>query len=144
MNCRNFAISRKANLSIRRNVAPNRCVKNRLRSATKYARSVLGPTAQLNLIGAFEDFLSSYKSTVSTEDISATDALQDLNIEDGLSDEYDFMEDARDEEGKEKNSRSRKFADPKKKYMNMLQQVADRQISEVTIELDDLENVSYI
>lgn len=31
----------------------------------------------------------------------------------------------------------------KKKYMEMLQQVADRQISEVTIELDDLENVGY-
>ena len=29
----------------------------------------------------------------------------------------------------------------KKKYMEILQQVADRQISEVMIELDDLENV---
>ena len=33
------------------------------------------------------------------------------------------------------------YGDPKKKYMNMLQRVADRQISEVTIELDDLQNV---
>lgn len=144
MNCRDFAISRKAHLSTRRYVAPNRCVENRLRSATKYAHCILRPIAQLNLTGAFEDFLSSYKSTVSTEDISATDALQDLNIDDGLSDEYDFMEDARDGEDKEKNSRSRKFADPKRKYVNMLQQVADRRISEVTIELDDLENVSRI
>ena len=31
----------------------------------------------------------------------------------------------------------------KKKYMEMLQQVADRQISEVTIDLDDLDNVSF-
>ena len=96
------------------------------------------------LVGAFEDFLSSYKSTISPTDISAADALQDLNIDDGLSDEYDFMDDARDGEGKEKSSRPSKFADPKRKYMNMLQQVADRQISEVTIELDDLENVSRI
>lgn len=32
--------------------------------------------------------------------------------------------------------------EPKRKYMDMLQKVADRQISEVTIELDDLDNVS--
>ena len=31
---------------------------------------------------------------------------------------------------------------PKIKYMDILQKVADRQISEVTIELDDLDNVS--
>lgn len=33
------------------------------------------------------------------------------------------------------------YGDPKKKYMHMLQRVADRQISEVTIELDDLQKV---
>lgn len=33
------------------------------------------------------------------------------------------------------------YGDPKKKYMHMLQKVADRQISEVTIELDDLKHV---
>lgn len=32
--------------------------------------------------------------------------------------------------------------EPKRKYMDMLQKVADRQIGEVTIELDDLDNVS--
>ena len=31
--------------------------------------------------------------------------------------------------------------EPKRKYMDMLQKVADRQIGEVTIELDDLDNV---
>ncbi len=32
--------------------------------------------------------------------------------------------------------------EPKKKYMDMLQKVADRRIGQVTIELDDLDNVS--
>ena len=32
--------------------------------------------------------------------------------------------------------------EPKKKYMDMLQKVTDRQLAEVTIELDDLDNVS--
>lgn len=32
--------------------------------------------------------------------------------------------------------------EPKRKYMDMLQKVADRQMGEVTIELDDLDNVS--
>ena len=31
---------------------------------------------------------------------------------------------------------------PKRKYMNMLQDVADRKTNEVMIELDDLDNVS--
>ena len=34
------------------------------------------------------------------------------------------------------------YKEPKRKYMDMLQKVADRQLGEVTIELDDLENVS--
>lgn len=33
--------------------------------------------------------------------------------------------------------------EPKRKYMDMLQRVADRQINEVTIELDDLDNVGH-
>ena len=31
--------------------------------------------------------------------------------------------------------------EPKRKYMDMLQKVADRQMGEVTINLDDLDNV---
>ena len=34
------------------------------------------------------------------------------------------------------------FKAPKRKYMDMLQDVADRRIDEVCIELDDVENVS--
>ena len=93
---------------------------------------------------AFEDFLISFKSSASATEISATSALQDLNIdEDGLSDEYDFMDDAADGNGVTRSTqRSGRAKDPKKKYMEILQKVADRQSSEVCIELDDLDVVS--
>ena len=92
--------------------------------------------ALANLItAAFEDFLQSYKST--TTDL---DALEDLNLDgDGTSDEYDFMDDVAG--GKETRQRNGTTKEPKHKYMDMLQKVVDRKIKEVTIELDDLENV---
>ena len=97
-------------------------------------------SADLDFQAAFEDFLANYKCTVPTEQLAA-DALQDLNIdEDGLSDEYDFMDDVTN--GKEPRRRSGQYAEPRRKYMDMLQKVADREISQVTIELDDLDNVS--
>lgn len=73
-------------------------------------------------------------------DAAATDALEGLNIdEDGISDEYVMVDDERNGAGSvQRPGQSR---DPKKKYMHMLQRVADRQLSEVTIELDDLQNV---
>ena len=87
---------------------------------------------------AFEDFLQNYKST--TTDL---DALEDLNLDgDGTSDEYDFMDDvAGDKETRQRTSRTRQ---PKRKYMEMLQNVVDRKIKEVTIELDDLDNVRCV
>ena len=89
---------------------------------------------------AFEDFLLNYKSTQTDLDLAATDAFEDLNIdEDGTSDEYDFMDDVVD--GKAARHAAQ-HKEPKRKYMDMLQKVADRQIGEVTIELDDLDNVS--
>lgn len=95
--------------------------------------------SKFGISGAFEDFLSTYESTASDVDAFATDALEGLNIdEDGISDEYVMVDDA----GDGKNIRKPgEFRGSKKKYLNMLQQVADRQISEVTIELDDLDNV---
>lgn len=91
---------------------------------------------------AFEDFLASFKSSASASESSATYALQDLNIdEDALGDEYDFMDDVADGNGRQSSRRTAKDRDPKKKYMEMLQNVADRHTSEVTIELDDLEAV---
>ncbi|MCJ1282107.1 Mcm2-7 hexameric complex component [Xylographa opegraphella] len=90
---------------------------------------------------AFEDFLSSFKSSASASELSATNALQSLNIEeDHLSDEYDFMDDAADGAVPTRSSQ-RRGADrePKRKYMGILQKVADRQTSEICIELDDLD-----
>lgn len=91
----------------------------------------------MSLLGAFEDFLVNYKST-------ATDleALEDLNLDgdgDGTSDEYDFVDDVAG--GKEARQRNGNFKEPKRKYLDMLQKVADREMDEVTIELDDLDNV---
>ena len=50
------------------------------------------------------------------------------------------MEDV--EDGKAWRRKPGQYPEPKRKYMDMLQQVADRKLSEVTIDLDDLENVS--
>ncbi|MCJ1278896.1 Mcm2-7 hexameric complex component [Puttea exsequens] len=88
---------------------------------------------------AFEDFLSNYKSTQTDLEIAATDAFQNLDIdEDGTSDEYDMMDDVTG--GKETRQKNADFKEAKRKYMDMLQRVADREISEITIELDDLDN----
>ena len=86
-------------------------------------------------VAAFEDFLQNYKSTT-----TELDALEDLNLDgDGTSDEYDFMDDVTGD--KERQQRSGATREPKRKYMDMLQKVADRKLNQVTIELDDLENV---
>ena len=91
-------------------------------------------------LAAFEDFLSNYKSTQTDLEIAATDAFQNLDIdEDGTSDEYDMMDDVTG--GKETRQKNADFKEAKRKYMDMLQRVADREISEITIELDDLDNV---
>ncbi|KAI9814847.1 MAG: Mcm2-7 hexameric complex component [Thelocarpon impressellum] len=90
---------------------------------------------------AFEDFLRNFKSSTSASSASAVNALEDLHIddaEDGLSDEYDFVEDA-DGPNTRGHRASQKARDPKKKYLELLQEVADRQRAEVTIELDDLD-----
>ncbi|PGH27874.1 hypothetical protein AJ80_00424 [Polytolypa hystricis UAMH7299] len=74
----------------------------------------------------FKDFLQNFKSFESEE------ALGDLRL-DGDAD-YDFMEDAEDGQG----TTERRRRDPKKKYIQMLQDIADRQKHNVIIELDDL------
>ncbi|KAF2454867.1 putative DNA replication licensing factor Mcm7 [Lineolata rhizophorae] len=91
---------------------------------------------------AFEDFLQGYKSfTTETER-----ALQDLHIQDtdGLSDEYDFMDESDDgvQQGGRRAGRAggnNQRRGPKYKYMEMLQQVADRERDEILIDLDDLD-----
>lgn len=83
---------------------------------------------------AFEDFLASFKST------ATTDALEDPQIDsDGTSDEYDFMDDVVDGQGQQ----SRRRRDPKRKYMDMLQNVADRKRDHIYIDLDDLDEVRW-
>ena len=78
---------------------------------------------------AFEDFLKTYKTTA----VEATDALQGLNLSDGDTDEeYDFMDESGDEA-----TRARR-PDPKLKYMRMLQNISDRGVNQVMIDLDDL------
>ena len=68
--------------------------------------------------------------------------MQDLNLdEDRTSDEYDFMDDAEDGDERTSNRRNREDTYPKIKYMKMLQKVSDRQLDQVTVELDDLAEV---
>jgi DNA replication licensing factor MCM7 len=85
----------------------------------------------------FKDFLETFKSTES----SATDGIHDLHIDgDATSDEYDFMDDADGTDGQQRRSDRRR--ETKRKYMQMLQDVADRYRSNILIELDDLDSVS--
>ncbi|KAJ5427031.1 hypothetical protein N7465_002101 [Penicillium sp. CMV-2018d] len=92
-------------------------------------------SAQLN---GFKDFLKGFKTFQSSSEAAATEALEDLNIDDGqTSDEYDFMDDADETNGA--NARgARRHREPKLKYMQILQDIANRDTSNILIELDDL------
>lgn len=88
--------------------------------------------------GAFQDFLQTFKSSGSSE---ATSALEDLRLGgDGSSDEYDFMDDANGEEDSRRRARRR---EPKRKYIELLQDVADRKRDHLYIDLDDLDEVRH-
>jgi hypothetical protein len=89
---------------------------------------------------AFEEFLTTFKSSASATESSATHALEGLNIGDDENDEYDFMDDAANPQGTTARGGAAD-RDPKKKYMEILQRVVDRQISEICVELDDLDAV---
>ncbi|KGO76881.1 Nucleic acid-binding, OB-fold [Penicillium italicum] len=92
-------------------------------------------SAQLN---GFKDFLKGFKTFQSSSEAAATEAFEDLNIDDGqTSDEYDFMDDADEINGA--NARgARRHREPKLKYMQILQDIANRDTSNILIELDDL------
>jgi DNA replication licensing factor MCM7 len=78
------------------------------------------------------DFLKSFKSS-STE---AAEQLEGLDLNgDGDSDEYDMLDDV--DNGAQRRNRHNKL-----KYMQVLQDVADRIQSEIFIDLNDLETVS--
>ena len=92
---------------------------------------------------AFRDFLESFKSSESASEQTATDAMDGLHIDgDGTSDEYDFMDDA--ENGDRTRSRRERRRQDKRKYMSLLQDVADRVNSNILIELDDLDLVRFL
>jgi hypothetical protein len=127
------------------NGAPHVQSTGRLRGTIGHVQSTLAAIARLiSFPAAFEDFLTSFKSSASATEASAADALEGLNIDDdATSDEYDFMDDVEAQDGA-RNRQRRREGDPKKKYMEILQKVADRKESEVCIELDDLDAVGYV
>jgi DNA replication licensing factor MCM7 len=89
----------------------------------------------------FKDFLKGFKTFQSSSEAAATEALEDLNIDEGrTSDEYDFMDDVDDEGANTRGARRRR--EPKLKYMQVLQDIANRDKSHILIELDDLATVS--
>ncbi|KAL1847437.1 DNA replication licensing factor MCM7 [Paecilomyces lecythidis] len=87
---------------------------------------------------AFKDFLKHFKTFESASESAATEAIQDLHIDgDTTSDEYDFMDDVEQNGAGGRTDRRRR--EPKQKYMQVLQEVADRERNQILIELDDLE-----
>lgn len=94
-------------------------------------------------LDAFKDFLKHFKTFESTSEAAATEAIEDLHIDgDATSDEYDFMDDVEQEGARRQGRTQRRRREPKQKYIQMLQEVADRERNHVLIELDDLETVS--
>jgi hypothetical protein len=89
-------------------------------------------------LAAFVDFLQNFKST-STK---AVEQLESLNLNgdsDGVGDEYDMVDDSDDPAPAGSQQRNRQN---KAKYMQMLQDVADRTRTNILIDLDDLDTVS--
>ncbi|KIW71863.1 hypothetical protein PV04_00093 [Phialophora macrospora] len=83
-------------------------------------------------LDAFQSFLEKFETSKTSPDATA-EAIDGLHLDgDHTSDEYDFMDDLADED--RAGSRRR----PKRKYMDMLQEVADRERQNIVIELDDL------
>ena len=90
---------------------------------------------------AFRDFLESFKTSQTTSEDVAADAIDELNLNgDHTSDEYDFMDDATDGDA-DRTRRAGRSRPAKRKYMDTLQDVADREQSSILIELDDLQEV---
>ena len=85
-------------------------------------------------LDAFQAFLEKFEISKT----SASEAIDGLNLDgDHTSDEYDFMDDADDD-------RTRSSRRPKRKYMDMLQEVANRDRQNIVVELDDLQEVCLL
>ena len=83
-------------------------------------------------LDAFQSFLEKFETTKSASD-EAAEAIDGLNLdEDHTSDEYDFLDDVANGDG------ARRQHGTKRKYVEMVQEVADRDRQNVLIELDDL------
>ncbi|PWW72076.1 MCM-domain-containing protein [Tuber magnatum] len=89
--------------------------------------------------GAFEAFLTGFKSTLSTEE-AARDALSNLNMADEDEDLTDTPRRRATRSGGRSRARRPRVAaqEPKLKYMLQLQEIANRTRDSITIELDDL------
>ncbi|KIN03899.1 hypothetical protein OIDMADRAFT_102269 [Oidiodendron maius Zn] len=86
---------------------------------------------------AFEDFLQTFKSAPTSALANALNGMR-LDENNWSDDEYDFVDDE-DEDGENARRSARiQSKQPKLKYMELLQQVANRYEDEITIELDDL------
>ncbi|KAK5461258.1 DNA replication licensing factor MCM7 [Exophiala xenobiotica] len=82
---------------------------------------------------AFQSFLEKFETSKTSSD-AAAEAIDSLHLDgDHSSDEYDFMDDVADGDGTSARRR------PKRKYMEMLQEVADRERQNILIDLDDLQ-----
>lgn len=89
-------------------------------------------------LDAFQHFLEKFETSKTSSDAAAA-AIDDLHLdEDNTSDEYDFMDDVAD--GQRSSSRRR----PKRKYFEMLQEVADRERQNILVDLDDLQEVRHL
>lgn len=87
---------------------------------------------------AFQAFLEKFETSKTSSD-AAAEAIDSLHLDsDHTSDEYDFMDDVSDEG--DGGSRRRL----KRKYMDVLQEVANRERQNILIELDDLQEVCKI
>ncbi|KAI9167012.1 DNA replication licensing factor mcm7 [Paramyrothecium foliicola] len=88
--------------------------------------------SQQNALQLFlTDFKTSPEQTITT-------AMGNITIdEDDLSDEYDFM-DEDDQAGQRRRQEKERQKTPQYKYKNLLQQLADREIDEMRVDLDDL------
>ncbi len=87
---------------------------------------------------AFEEFLDDFKMSPQEK---LTYDLGNVTIDDDdLSDEYDFIDEDESAQARRANEKARKKA-PRHKYKDLLQEVADRKISEVVVDLDDIAQV---
>ena len=89
---------------------------------------------QLLPSGAFEEFLKDFKTS---PEQTITTAMGDITIDgDELDDEYDMMDDSA--QGQARRQRGQQERGPHHKYKETLQRLANREVDEVLIDLDDL------